>query len=50
MAQLSKLENNIKTRQENFKRQCDFFDQHSNFFLNPIEPKPLILHGWHFQF
>ena len=38
MAQLSKLENNIKTRQENFKRQCDFFDQHSDFFLNPIEP------------
>ena len=38
MAQLGKLENNIKTRQENFKRQCNFFDQHSDFFLNPIEP------------
>ena len=38
MAQLNKLENNIKTRQENFKRQCDFFDQHSDFFLNPVEP------------
>jgi CDP-6-deoxy-D-xylo-4-hexulose-3-dehydrase len=38
MAQLSKLEDNIKTRQENFKRQCNFFEKHSDFFLNPIEP------------
>ena len=37
MAQLTKLDQNIKTRQENFNRQCAFFDKHSEFFSNPIE-------------
>jgi CDP-4-dehydro-6-deoxyglucose reductase, E1 len=37
MAQLAKLDQNIKTRQENFNRQCAFFDKHSEFFSNPIE-------------
>lgn len=37
MAQLNKLDNNIKTRQENFKRQCNFFATHDNYFSNPIE-------------
>ena len=37
MAQLAKLDDNIKTRQENFNRQCAFFDKHSEFFSNPIE-------------
>ena len=37
MAQLEKLDQNIETRQENFKRQCKFFSKHSQFFSNPIE-------------
>lgn len=37
MAQLEKLDQNIKTRQENFKRQCDFFKKHERFFINPEE-------------
>ena len=37
MAQLAKLDDNIKTRQENFNRQCAFFEKHSEFFSNPIE-------------
>jgi len=37
MAQLEKLDQNIKTRQDNFKRQCKFFATHSQFFSNPIE-------------
>jgi len=37
LAQLEKLEDNILTRQNNFKRQCDFFEKHSNFFTNPQE-------------
>jgi CDP-4-dehydro-6-deoxyglucose reductase, E1 len=37
LAQLKKLDNNIIKRQENFKRQCNFFSKHSNYFLNPIE-------------
>ena len=37
LAQLKKLESNIKTRQSNFKRQCDFFEKHSDFFVNPSE-------------
>ena len=40
MAQLGKLSDNIKTRQANFSRQCEFFAQHSAFFTNPEE-----LHG-----
>jgi CDP-6-deoxy-D-xylo-4-hexulose-3-dehydrase len=37
MAQLAKLDQNIKTRQENFNRQCAFFEKHGEFFSNPIE-------------
>ena len=37
MAQLAKLDDNIKTRQENFNRQCAFFEKHSEFFSNPIQ-------------
>tara|TARA_Y100001978_G_scaffold199508_1_gene213947 strand:+ start:77 stop:1276 length:1200 start_codon:yes stop_codon:yes gene_type:complete len=37
LAQLKKLEKNIKTRQENFKIQCDFFNKHNNLFSNPVE-------------
>ncbi len=37
MAQLNKLEDNIKTRQINFKRQCNFFEKYSQYFHNPIE-------------
>tara|TARA_Y100001968_G_scaffold179159_1_gene163980 strand:- start:4930 stop:6129 length:1200 start_codon:yes stop_codon:yes gene_type:complete len=37
LTQLSKLKNNIKTRQTNFKKQCDFFSQYNNIFSNPIE-------------
>lgn len=37
MAQLEKLDQNIKTRQDNFKKQCEFFSKHSQFFSNPIE-------------
>lgn len=37
MAQLNKLDDNIKTRQSNFKRQCDFFSNHDSYFSNPIE-------------
>ena len=32
-----KLQHNIKTRQLNFKKQCDFFSSHSEYFINPIE-------------
>jgi CDP-6-deoxy-D-xylo-4-hexulose-3-dehydrase len=39
MAQLKKLDQNIKTRQENFKRQCNFFSKYSQFFHIPIESK-----------
>ena len=39
MAQLKKLDQNIKTRQENFKRQCTFFEKYSDYFSNPIEEK-----------
>lgn len=37
LAQLEKLGDNIITRQENFKRQCEFFSQYPDHFLNPIE-------------
>lgn len=37
MAQLAKLDDNIKTRQDNFQRQCSFFAKHKNFFYNPEE-------------
>lgn len=37
LAQLEKLQQNIKTRQSNFKKQCEFFDKHSYYFTNPQE-------------
>ena len=37
LAQLSKLEKNIKTRQENFNLQCNFFNKYNDIFSNPIE-------------
>ena len=37
LAQLKKLEKNIRTRQENFKLQCSFFKNYEKFFSNPIE-------------
>ncbi len=39
LAQLNKLKNNIKIRQENFKRQINFFNSIDNFFINPEENK-----------
>ena len=39
LAQLEKLEDNIMTRQENFKLQTNFFEKHNQFFLNPQETK-----------
>ncbi len=39
LAQLEKLEDNIITRQENFKLQTNFFQKHNQFFLNPQETK-----------
>ena len=37
LAQLEKLQANINTRQENFKKQCSFFKNYSKFFINPEE-------------
>lgn len=37
MVQLDKLDQNIATRQDNFARQCEFFDKHANYFSNPQE-------------
>ena len=37
LAQLKKLTQNIKTRQENFKRQCTFFSKYPDYFENPEE-------------
>ena len=37
MTQLTKLNDNIETRQKNFKTQCNFFDKYSDFFANPVE-------------
>lgn len=37
MVQLKSLENNIKVRQENLKRQCEYFSKYSDYFSNPIE-------------
>jgi CDP-4-dehydro-6-deoxyglucose reductase, E1 len=37
LVQLEKLQQNIKTRQANFQRQCVFFDKHSEYFSNPQE-------------
>jgi CDP-6-deoxy-D-xylo-4-hexulose-3-dehydrase len=40
LAQLKKLKENIKIRQLNFNRQCNFFSKYSEYFSNPVE-----LHG-----
>lgn len=37
LAQLKKLSKNIKTRQDNFSRQCVFFEKFSDYFSNPFE-------------
>lgn len=37
LAQLKKLDQNIQTRQNNFKRQCEFFKKHDKYFINPQE-------------
>ena len=39
LAQLNKLENNIKIRQKNFLQQCKFFNKYNQFFSVPIENK-----------
>tara|TARA_B100001093_G_scaffold132296_1_gene124848 strand:- start:11592 stop:12797 length:1206 start_codon:yes stop_codon:yes gene_type:complete len=39
LAQLKKLNSIIKTRQENFERQCNFFLKYPDYFLNPIQTK-----------
>ncbi len=45
LAQLRKLDQNIKTRQENFKRQCNFFNKFPISLLTPKKLMDLILHG-----
>jgi CDP-6-deoxy-D-xylo-4-hexulose-3-dehydrase len=37
LVQLGKLQEYIKIRQDNFKRQCDFFQKHQEYFINPKE-------------
>lgn len=37
IAQLGKLDANIKTRQENFIKQCNFFNKYPDYFENPEE-------------
>ncbi len=37
LTQLKKLNDNIKTRQKNFKIQCDFFKKYIKYFDNPVE-------------
>lgn len=39
LAQLEKLNTNIKIRRENFNRQCDFFSKYPDCFSNPKETK-----------
>ena len=50
LSQLKKLEKNIKTRQENFKLQCNFFDKYKDFLAilnNYQDPAQL---GWLSQY
>ena len=35
MVQLEKLDQNIVSRQANFERQCNFFDNYPSYFSNP---------------
>jgi len=37
LEQLKKLQQNILTRKNNFKRQCDYFNQYKQYFSNPLE-------------
>lgn len=37
LAQLKKLNQNIQTRKKNFNRQFDFFENHNQFFMNPLQ-------------
>ncbi len=37
LTQLKKLDHNIRVRQRNFKKQCQFFDKYPQFFINPKE-------------
>jgi len=39
LVQLKKLDQNIRIRQENFKKQCKFFQKFPNYFINPKETK-----------
>ena len=39
LIQLKNLRKNISIRQENFKKQHEFFAKHSKYFINPIETK-----------
>ena len=39
LAQLESLQENIKTRQKNFNKQINFFENHNEFFENPKEIK-----------
>ena len=45
LAQLKKLNNNIKIREKNFKIQHEYFSKHSSFFSNPIQT-PNTRTGW----
>ncbi len=45
LAQLKNLNNNIKVRNENFKRQYDFFEEKKEFFTNPLQ-KPSHNTAW----
>ena len=37
LVQLKSLENNIRVRQENLQRQCEYFSKYLTYFSNPIE-------------
>ena len=37
LEQLKKLQKNIVTRKNNFKKQCSFFNEYKQYFSNPIE-------------
>lgn len=37
LVQLKSLENNIRVRQENLQRQCEYFSKYPDYFSNPVE-------------
>lgn len=39
MVQLKNLDQNIRIRQENFTKQCEFFQKFPNYFINPEQTK-----------